>query len=349
MTAPRLVELGGDRRRLGLEHGEALRYEIHASIEIYRAVFARPDDQICVLAGAYRAAIESYAPGAVTEMDGIAVGAGCEPWWIVALNARSEIMNTAAPDGCTSVFAPRALVLGQTWDWMSLFEDLVTVLRVAPDDADEYVTLTEPGIIAKIGMNAAGLGVCLNYFDSSITTIGVPIHVVLAELHRAPSLDAARSLITRAGGGRAGHVLIGSDSGAGVAVQFLGDRSVVTELDDVYVHASHVEGEPLTGGRWADNSEARLRRAKHLAASVDDVDSLHRLLSDDTDPHAPICAPYVPFAGVELGTVATVTMELDRRAVHVGIGPSRRAEITVTLDAEMTGGSAAPQLEVPLP
>ena len=52
-------------------------------------------------------------------------------------------------------------LLAQNWDW---HPDLraSTVVWIVEHDDRWFATLTEAGILAKIGLNSAGLGVCLN-------------------------------------------------------------------------------------------------------------------------------------------------------------------------------------------
>ena len=54
-----------------------------------------------------------------------------------------------------------AALLAQNWDW---HPDLSasTVIWIVEHDDSWFATLTEAGILAKIGLNDAGLGVCLN-------------------------------------------------------------------------------------------------------------------------------------------------------------------------------------------
>ena len=315
---------------MGLAHGEALREQIHRCVEIYRAVFAMPDETVRSMAHGHLRRIERFAPGAAVEMSAIAIGAAVEPHWIVALNARSELMSSTH-DGCTAIFVPQHALLGQTWDWLDVLEPLVAVVIAEPDDAPAFVTLTEPGIIAKIGLNAAGIGVCLNYMYASTTKPGVPIHVLLAELLRTRTLDEVDALVRRAGPGRAGSIVIGTAAGEGRCIEYIGDRHVERPLNGPFAHTNHVDDEPDTGGPLINNSLARLARARLLLDTVRDIESLDALLADRHDSDAPINAPYVPFAGARVGTTATVTMDLVARRLDVSSGPDRNPTTSIHL------------------
>jgi hypothetical protein len=150
-----VFELHGDPIERGRSHGRQLRAEIGACIDIYRLAIGLPDDQLLAAGLRGAANVERFSPSIAAEISAIADGAGLDHRWIHVLNARSELMS-AAGDGCTSIFVPDLGLLGQSWDWIEPLEDLAFVATVAPDDGPAFATLTEPGIVAKIGVNDAG-------------------------------------------------------------------------------------------------------------------------------------------------------------------------------------------------
>jgi hypothetical protein len=46
------------------------------------------------------------------------------------------------------------------------------------------------------------------------------------------------------------------------------------------------------------------------------------ILSDQQDVEAPICAPYRSLFGLNVGTICTVAMDLQRRELHLRMGAS---------------------------
>ncbi len=317
----RVIDVVGPPSERGRQLGAELRDPIRTCIDLYRLVLQRDDDELRRAAAPFAATIGAFAPAIAEELVGIAEGADVDPVWILLLNARSELLS-GTNDGCTAVFLPRLGLLGQTWDWLAALEDLVVVVRVTDPDGRRLVTLTEPGIVAKIGCNDAGLGVCLNFLHAPGPLRGVPVHVLLRALLDAPDLDAARAVLARAGTGRAGNVLVGTAAGVGVDVAYLGDETVTRDLgDSAFVHTNHVAGRPESGGELFDNSEARLGSARAAAPGIADVAGLVALLGDRSHPEHPICSPYRPWLGVELGTVATAVMDLRAGVLHAAAGP----------------------------
>ena len=71
--------------------------------------------------------------------------------------------------------------LAQTWDWLGEQRRACVLLRVHSDTHPAYLTLTEAGILAKIGLNQAGLAVALNLLRSTLDgqTEGMPVHLLL--------------------------------------------------------------------------------------------------------------------------------------------------------------------------
>jgi isopenicillin-N N-acyltransferase-like protein len=131
------------------------------------------------------------------EVFGIALGAGVDGRELLAVNARTELM-ASRPDECSVVGAGG--ILAQNWDW---HPDLAssTLIWVVREGDRWFATLTEAGILGKIGMNDAGLGVCLNLLECSEDggLDGVPIHVLLRRvLSTCAGVEDALELLTSA-------------------------------------------------------------------------------------------------------------------------------------------------------
>lgn len=133
------------------------------------------------------------APHWLDELTTWARAAGTDLEDLLVLNARSELLSVVRagrrPGGCTVVAEPG--VLGQTWDWFGRQRQAVVVLRVRG-----LLTLTEAGMLAKVGINEHGLAVGLTYLASRSDGVPgagtLPVHAVLrALLERSRSVAAA--------------------------------------------------------------------------------------------------------------------------------------------------------------
>ena len=85
---------------------------------------------------------------------------------IMLSNAKPNLMSSDGPNECTSLFCPTKGILAQNWDWDKTLESLMFVQKITRSDRHHLIQLTEPGILGKIGMNSAGLGVCLNILST---------------------------------------------------------------------------------------------------------------------------------------------------------------------------------------
>ena len=142
----------------------------------------------------FEAPIAEYDDRFLQEIHGIAAGAGVDAADVLALNVRTEIVYAAKArqaarlaGGCTAIAVlPEASASGETllaqnWDWYQHSRETVVVLESAPDDGPAFVTVVEAGLLAKAGLNAAGLGLVTNALgtDADMGEAAVPYHVVL--------------------------------------------------------------------------------------------------------------------------------------------------------------------------
>lgn len=131
------------------------------------------------------------------ELAGIAAGADVDLHALLAVNARTELLAGAAPHSECSVVGGGAL-LAQNWDWHVDLAESTLVWIVREPSGGWFATLTEAGILAKIGLNSAGLGVCLNLLECSADggLDGEPIHLLIRRvLSSCGTLNEALELL----------------------------------------------------------------------------------------------------------------------------------------------------------
>uniref|UniRef100_A0A7S3ZCJ4 Peptidase C45 hydrolase domain-containing protein n=1 Tax=Lotharella globosa TaxID=91324 RepID=A0A7S3ZCJ4_9EUKA len=212
------LTLEGSPDERGKTHGKVFRDRIHSSWEFYHALFRKvgwKDDEIKAAVRAIALCVKQKFPDYHGEIRGIASGSGMEEWQIYALNSRTEILNGRrksvaddATDGeCSSAYGPDSAVLGQNWDWEKTLEDLFVVMRIHYPDGRRVATVTEPGMLAKIGLNNDGVGVLLNllYFSPVSRNWGgesrtqftgcIPVHILLRCILDSRSLDEAVRIV----------------------------------------------------------------------------------------------------------------------------------------------------------
>jgi isopenicillin-N N-acyltransferase-like protein len=247
--------------------------------------------------------------------------------WIFAVNARSEIVQFGQNE-CTAIFFPQTGLLGQTWDWFAASEDLTAVVQIELPNDHTIVMMTEPGIIGKIGLNSAGLGVCLNYLIDPEIRRGLPIHILMRAILDSGSLVEAKHCMDAAGTGRSGNLLIGAADGGALAVEFRTAASYELPADgEVYLHTNHYRyrGCDLHTGtpKQRENTRQRLARAEVLVSAFRDysTDEMLELLSDCKDSEHPIYAPYREYEGIgTIGTICTLMMDLPAKRLSLRHG-----------------------------
>jgi isopenicillin-N N-acyltransferase-like protein len=103
-------------------------------------------------------------------------------------------------DGCTS-FARRVgeqQFLCQNWDWKSVIAESIIILHLIPAGGlPEIKVLTEAGIIGKIGLNSAGVGIALNAIKSpAMDSRLLPVHLLIRRLLQQRTVEECLAYVT---------------------------------------------------------------------------------------------------------------------------------------------------------
>jgi isopenicillin-N N-acyltransferase-like protein len=198
----------------GHEFGAVHAREVATTVARYRRLFASlyaADVDLTSVGARALDRIDGWAPELGQEIRGIAAGAGLPVEHVAAINARTEIIATLRRDlprpvrECSAVVALPAsggvAVAAQNWDWYVDFADNWLEWTIPHPDGRRVSTLTEYGIVGKIGVNDAGLGVLftmLHHRDDG-ADIGVPVHVVARRvLDQARAVDDGKAICASA-------------------------------------------------------------------------------------------------------------------------------------------------------
>jgi isopenicillin-N N-acyltransferase-like protein len=325
------ITISGDPRACGLSHGRQLKERIRETFDFYAQKVFRASplgmDQIRERATLVRNIVLDFKPEYATEIDAIAEGAEMEAWQIYALNARTEILNAETAE-CTAVFFRNTGVLGQNWDWVREMEDQVVLLHYDLAGGHRIATLTEPGMLAKIGLNGHGIGVCLNILFASHKLDGLPVHILLRAILDCESMAEVRETIERAGGGKSSHFLVADYRGDSLSIEFAGsERYEVQPFDGCLIHTNHYIGNGAeNAGGMVPGSAERLTQGREWLRGIGarDLEHMKSILLDDSAGAVSINSPYHAeelLGGLEVGTCATVIMDLLHRTLYLKKGP----------------------------
>jgi len=276
--------------------------------------------------------IGTYAPYLAEEIEGIASGSGVAPGMIAALNARTEVLRAGRGECSTIACLGTATASGapigmQTWDW---HDDLAgSWMRWTIDHAAGHrvETMTEAGIVGKVGVSSAGVSVLLNILGhrDDGPPIGVPVHALARTVldNAADAVQALAILSTAEVSASSAVTVVADDEDGGavctVELSPAGPGFVTPNTAGVLIHTNHFLAEP---GRQADtmvrqgpDSVLRLDHADRamasLAAGTIDENAILGALRSHRGGSGAICCH--PAEGAAFGdrwqTLATVTVE----------------------------------------
>jgi isopenicillin-N N-acyltransferase-like protein len=235
-------------------------------------------------------------------------------------------------------------LLAQNWDWLGAQRAALVLLRVRGAGGASCLTLTEAGMLAKIGFNQRGFGVCLNILRSSDdgSHPGVPVHVLLRALLARDSVADAIEFAAKLSFGASSNVLCADASGDSAALEFSPrGLEVVRGAGAALCHTNHFLA-PAAAMHQASlapslSTYPRLERITALTGAHKGKFSpadLQRMLRDESDGYLSICRRPDPSFAPEvcIETVASVVMDLGERVMHVAPDlPSRVDFVPVAL------------------
>ncbi|GAA1552907.1 C45 family autoproteolytic acyltransferase/hydolase [Dactylosporangium maewongense] len=345
-----VIAVSGDPEERGYQYGLAAKTRIEQALRTYADVFRHYAswDWDAVRRHGLRFAgpIEDFSPASAREIRAIARGAGVEVADILALNTRSEIMFAApgraravASTECTSfALTPErttsgAALMGQNWDWIEGARETAIVLQVHRDDGPDFVTVVEAGMLAKVGINSSGVGLCTNTLisDGDEGRFGVPYHVLLRSVLDSDSGAEAAQRIQSTSRANSANYLIADAAGFCADIETGpgdGPCGVITPVDGVVTHANHFLVDGLTGvDRYLERKAHTRNRLHHLTARVQQhdthtIESLQEALADHADaPHSVCQHPDAAQPVAERTcTIAGIVMDLSARSLVYAAG-----------------------------
>jgi isopenicillin-N N-acyltransferase like protein len=191
--------------------------------------------------------------GLMDEVEGIASGAGVNVFELLAVNARTELLA----GGCSVV--ARGSWLAQTWDWHPAAAPVVWTVVL---EDGWLCTVTEAGMVGKLGLNSWGVSCGFNYLRSSVDGVGgVPVHALARGVLSCRSAAEARASL---GGASASVALtVAAPDGLFCAeVSPGGVRFVAPDEDGWLVHTNHFLLPPCRGEDAQAEPETSARRER---------------------------------------------------------------------------------------
>lgn len=343
------IGIEGEAYERGRQYGAAVSAAIRQNAQTYLRLVEYHSglsrEAALGAAAAFGELIEAQAPDLFLEMRGIAEGAGRSLAEVLLINARTELLSSVAE--CTALAAApevtngERVLLGQNWDWYSALEPEPILLRVRRPGRPDIATLVEAGQVGKIGLNSAGLGVCLNFLEHADRGQGMPVHVLLRQMLGCSDLGEAIRAAYGAPRAASANVLVAHAAG-----EILNLELTPTDADYVYgdsgwlVHANHFESLRLRGGdvgvAASMSTIARAARARRLLSAARgsiSLDTFQNTLRDHAHGSYAICRHPDPSEPLleQTATRASVIMDLGARTMHLAAGnPCQNGYVSYT-------------------
>lgn len=325
-----------DPAQRGREYGSAWSEQVRSAVEEYAVLFRQmgiEDDDVRRVCAESLQVTEQYTPEIAAELLGIAEGAGLQPWQVMTINARTEVLALAPPEQeCSAAVylpadgsAPRTV---QTWDWRPAVAEEALVSTIPGPDDTRVVTFAEFGQAAKIGVNSRGLGVHFNILAhrSDGSRPGLPVHVLTRHiLDRAGSVAEAAEL-ARSVPLAASTVLTVATSGpepeaACLELTPVGVAVLPGRRGELLSHTNHFLDPELGGGerpKEPTTSYARLDYLREHADLVADPDPIRRVQSLAAGDPVPICVRPQPGVAAHRNVETKATFTLDLEGASLG-------------------------------
>jgi len=336
-TRYREIEVRGTPREMGHQLGEAAGEEIRQFCDIAlsgvnKITRVSLDSALKVVAGAMPC-IADYAPHMMDELCGIAEAARVSLEQILLLQVRNQLQ--ADGGGCTSLAlrdgAGRAgNLVAQNWDNDPELDAVTVVVTRRPVAKPALMTVTQAGLIAYIGLNDAGIGVCLNTLPAPARTLGVPHYFTVRGIYESTSLDGAVDAVRRATRAIPANIMLATPQGpADLEVTIDGVRVLQPGAGCGIAHTNHCLHPSLAAlnDQFPEliQSRSRDRRIRELidfsAVTGSSREDVEWALRDHANHPRSICRHANDDAVTGFWqTVFSVIIETDARRMHITRG-----------------------------
>lgn len=356
-----VVLLKGSPRQRGQAHGEALKPQILAHIELMKQFMAEnleasPEQAVNTFLGEtqFLPAIERWTPFLIEEMQGMAesigvdfndillLNLGDEAWWFFMEKKGQFSSPTVGAENCTSLGVEKQnglpALVAQNLDLPSYYDGMQALLHIQDEQAGmEIYAVSFAGVVGAVGLNSRGVAMCENtLIQLKHASNGLPVMHVSRGILAQPTLEEAVAFVHNIRHASGQNYIIGSPDGV-VDYECSANkvrRYVPHEGSTMVYHTNHalVNDDSYTSNSMPENSKARLdsvaQDLKALQGAVTVEGIQNALSSHDSVPHEVCVHPSDQKKGI---TASCLIMELgETPCLHYTAGPPCETEfITV--------------------
>jgi isopenicillin-N N-acyltransferase-like protein len=220
------------------------------------------------------------------------------------------------------------------WQWLPAQKRNVIHLTITQEGLPTIKCLTEAGMIGKIGLNSAGVGVCFNAIRvAGMDGTRMPVHLGLRTALESSSATEAVAKLEEVGMASSAHMLIG-DATTATGLEITSGTFAHLPVDEKgrVIHSNHLLL-PHPGGvhepLWLADSPVRVEVMEKNTAAVSDslsFDVFSRQFEDETNYPAAICRKAE--GNIDSETLFNIVMDLRNKKAVVRMGrPVKPEEI----------------------
>jgi predicted choloylglycine hydrolase len=357
-----VIELAGNAYQMGLRHGKQLKKEIAEVFSkwknnIRNAIKANPDSTLAAFLKAtdFEPATRKYVPEIMDELKGIAAGSGqsfndvfafqlVDEFWVY-LDKQLNIPN----HHCSGIGEPATLnhpaYIAQNADLESYMNGYQVLLHIAATkkEPEQYI-LSCAGLLAVNGMNAKGIGVCVNtLMELQASADGLPVAFIIRGILNKQNGNDALAFLQTVKHASGQNYIIGIvdsvydyEASSMQIIRFLpkeGYNSVVYHTNhalvnhDVKEWYANYHKRVLTGQTKNKNSEIRFASLeKRLGKQPEEITTeiIKTALRSKDNEINPVCRAYNEGAGF---TFSSVVFTLGgKRSVQITYGSPDQSE-----------------------
>lgn len=292
----------------GEHHSERLKRLLDSSYRYYSTYLNTTKEEALQDALKYDQPIRDYSEDVAEELRGTAEGAGVAMSEVLLITAFNEVFyprlgKNKEGGNCTS-FAVRGSAtsdgltyVGQNNDegldpWLE--GDCTTLTRYRQSNGPDALIYSYVGAPALMGINSAGLSVCINALVYNSVQPGVPMLAVVRSVMNQKDIDGATKEIERAKRAYSVNFMMGSTKEI-VDLETYPDRIFKSSSDSMLWHANHCiysSGLSYETDEYRSNSVGRCGRMETLLESKRgslDRETLQSFLADHESKPNTVC------------------------------------------------------------
>lgn len=186
--------------------------------------------------------------------------------------------------------------------------------------------VTEAGLIGKIGLNSAGVGVCLNAIRAKgMDRTRLPCHLGLRMVLESNSREEAVTKLEEYGIASSCHMLVAdSTGGIGLEWSYIDLQKLEMNNSGQVFHSNHylvAHAEGVVDTVWLEDSRFRVKRIEKICKELGQSppwQAIQSLFRDEKNYPFAICR--AEEQGNHSGTLFNIVMDLKARAAKVILG-----------------------------